>query len=360
MRAVQLETIGYPLVDRDLPVPEPGPAEALVRVRAAGVCRSDLHYSTGASYAGPLPLTLGHEVAGTLERCGADAVELLAERGIAVAGGPSDPGGPARTDRVAVHYLVTCGHCAHCMAGREQFCSNAQMVGKHRDGGFAEYLLVPARNLVAVPAQVTLESAAVMMCSTATALHALHKAELAAGDRVAVFGIGGLGMSAVQLARAMGAFEVYAVDIDRSRLALAEALGAVPVNAGEVDPVEALRGLTGDGVECAVELLGLPQTIEQAVRSLAPQGRAAIAGIADQPVSIETYRDVVGREAKIVGVSDHTRGEVEYALTLAAKGALRFDEVITKTLPLEAAAINRTLDSLARFGPGVRSVVVPG
>ena len=368
MRAVQLETIGYPLVDRDLPVPEPGPAEALVRVRAAGVCRSDLHYSTGASYAGPLPLTLGHEVAGTLERCGADAVELLAERGIAVAGGsrpgraggPSDPGAPAPTDRVAVHYLVTCGHCRHCMAGREQFCSNAQMVGKHRDGGFAEYLLVPARNLVAIPAQVTLESAAVMMCSTATALHALHKAELAAGDRVAVFGIGGLGMSAVQLARAMGALEVYAVDIDRSRLALAEALGAVPVNAGEVDPVEALRGLTGDGVECAVELLGLPQTIEQAVRSLAPQGRAAIAGIADQPVSIETYRDVVGREAKIVGVSDHTRGEVEYALTLAAKGALRFDEVITKTLPLEAAAINGTLDSLARFGPGVRSVVAPG
>jgi 2-desacetyl-2-hydroxyethyl bacteriochlorophyllide A dehydrogenase len=370
MRAVQLDTIGYPLVDRDLPVPEPGPADALVRVRAAGVCRSDLHYSTGASYAGPLPLTLGHEVAGTLERCGADAVELLAERGIAFgagwrpgragdAAGPT-PDGLVPTNRVAIHYLVTCGHCGHCMAGREQFCTNAQMVGKHRDGGFAEYLLVPARNLVAVPAQVTLESAAVMMCSTATALHALHKAELAAGDRVAVFGVGGLGTSAVQLARAMGALEVYAVDIDRSRLALAEALGAVPVNAGEVDPVEALRDLAGDGVECAVELLGLPQTIEQAVRSLAPQGRAAIAGIADQPVSIETYRDVVGREAKIVGVSDHTRAEVEYALTLAASGALRFDDVITNELSLEAAAINDTLDSLARFGPGVRSVVVPG
>ncbi len=348
MRAVQLETIGYPLVDRDLPVPDPGPRDALVRMGAAGVCRSDLHYSTGASYAGPLPLTLGHEVAGTLERCGADAVELLAERGIAVG------------DRVAVHYLVTCGHCRHCMAGREQFCAHAQMVGKHRDGGFADYLLVPARNLVAVPERVTLESAAVMMCSTATALHALHKAELVAGDRVAVFGIGGLGMSAVQLAGAMGALEVYAVDIDRSRLALAEALGAVPVNAGEVDPVAALHDLTGDGVECAVELLGLPQTIEQAVRSLAPQGRAAIAGIADRPVSIETYRDVVGREAKVVGVSDHTRGEVEYALTLAASGALRFDDVITATLPLEAAAINGALDSLADFGPGVRSVVAPG
>lgn len=353
MRAVQLETIGYPLVDRDLPVPEPGPADALVRVRAAGVCRSDLHYSTGASYAGPLPLTLGHEVAGTLERCGADATALLAERGIAA-------GAAAATGRVAVHYLVTCGHCRHCMAGREQFCASAQMVGKHRDGGFAEYLLVPARNLVAVPENVTLESAAVMMCSTATALHALHKAELRGGDRVAVFGVGGLGMSAVQLARAMGALEVYAVDIDRSKLSLAEGLGAVPVNAGEVDPVDALRDLTGDGVECAVELLGLPQTIEQAVRSLAPQGRAAIAGIADQPATIDTYRDVVGREAKIVGVSDHTRAEVEYALTLAAEGALRFDDVITTTLPLEAAAINEALDSLARFGPGVRSVVTPG
>jgi propanol-preferring alcohol dehydrogenase len=198
-----------------------------------------------------------------------------------------------------------------------------------------------------------------MMCSTATALHALRKAELSAGDRVAVFGVGGLGMSAVQLARAMGALDVYAVDIDEARLELAAKLGAVPVSARTVDPVKTLKEATGDGVDCAVELLGLPETIDQAVRSLAPLGRAAIAGIAEEAVSIDTYREVVGREAKIVGVSDHTRGELEYALALAAQEKLRFEEVVTRKLPLKAAAVNEALAGLAQFGPGVRSVITP-
>ena len=98
----------------------------------------------------------------------------------------------------------------------------------------------------------------------------------------------------------------------------------------------------------------------QAVRSLAPMGRAAIAGISEEAVSINTYRDVVGEEAKIVGVSDHTREEIEYALAPAAQGKLRFDEIVTQRLPLKAAAVNEALARLAQFGPGVRSVVMPG
>ena len=347
MKSVQLAEIGSPLVDRDVDVGVPGPHEVVVRVEAAGLCRSDLHYATGASYAGPLPVTLGHEVAGRLEAAGEGSAEILAERGI------------ADGSRVAVHYLVSCGFCRHCMAGNEQFCSRGAMIGKHRDGGFAEYIRIPARNLVAVPDAVPIDAAAIMMCSTATALHALHKAMLAPGDRVAVFGIGGLGISAVQLARAMGALEVYAVDIDADRLERARKLGAIPVHARQVDAVESIREQTGGGVECSVELLGLQESIDAAIRCLAPLGRAAIAGIGERPVPVNTYRDVVGREATIVGVSDHTRAEVEYALALAARGALVFDDVITKKLPLEAAAVNDALDSLAGFGPGVRSVVVP-
>ena len=348
MKSVQLVEIGRPLVDREADPGEPGPLEVLVRVEAAGVCRSDLHYRSGTSYAGPLPLIPGHEVAGTVQSVGPGAEAILRERGI-------DEG-----VRVAVHYLVSCGHCRFCMAGHEQFCTSGKMVGKHRDGGFAEYVRLPARNVIRVPDPVSTEAAAIMMCSTATALHALHKALLAPGDRVAVFGVGGLGMSAVQLALAMGALEVYAVDLDADRLSQAERYGAVPVNAGAVDAVEAVRDATGGGVDCAVELLGLPATIDAAVRSLAPMGRAAIAGIGEQPVALDTYRDVVGREATIVGVSDHTRAEAEFALRLAAKGDLRLDAVITKRLPLEAAAVNAALDALAGFGPGVRSVVIPG
>ncbi len=347
MHAVQLTSARSPLRNARVPIPEPGPLDALVRVDAAGICRSDLHYRAGVSYAGPMPLTLGHEVAGRLERVGAGSSSVLEDFGI------------NEGDRVAVHYLVSCGHCRECIAGREQFCSHGQMIGKHRDGGFAEYVLAPVRNMVKIPAQVSSGAAAVMMCSTATALHALRKAELMPGERVAVFGAGGLGMSAIQLARAMGALDVFAVDIDPDRLALAARLGAIPVDARSGDPAEAIRMQTDGGVECAVELLGLPQTIDGAIRSLAPLGRAAIAGIAEQPVAVDTYRDIVGREARIVGVSDHTRAEVEYALELAARGRLLFDDVVTKSVPLDAVAINGVLDRLAEHGPGVRSVVVP-
>ena len=347
MDAVRLTAVGMPLEKARIPVPEVGPEDVLVRVDAAGICRSDLHYRTGVSYAGPVPLTLGHEVAGRLERIGIDSWSVLEDFGI------------GEGDRVAVHYLVSCGRCRSCIAGREQFCSQGAMIGKHRDGGFADFLVVPARNLVKIPAQVTSEAAAVMMCSTATALHALRKAELSPGDRVAVYGAGGLGMSAIQLARAMGALEVFAVDVDADRLARAVRLGAIPVDPRDGDPADAIRSQTDGGVECALELLGLPQTIDGAIRSLGPLGRAAIAGIAEHPVSVDTYRDIVGREARIVGVSDHTRAEVEYALELASRGLLSFDEVITANVPLDAAAINDALDRLAEYGPGVRSVVVP-
>lgn len=348
MRCVQLLEIGQPLVDRDVPRPVPGPMDALVRVEAAGICRSDLHYRSGASFAGPLPLTLGHESAGVVEGLGAEAASSARELGIEVGG------------FVAVHYLISCGSCRFCMAGHEQFCVGGAMIGKHVDGGFAEFLRVPVRNLVPIPDGVPVEWAAVMMCSTVTAVHALHKAEFTAGDRVAVYGVGGLGMSAVQLALAMGALEVYAIDIDSDRLARAARLGAVTIHARNGDTAGAIYELSGGGVDVAIELLGLPETIDAAIRSLAPLGRAAIAGIAETPVSINTYRDLVGREACVVGVSDHTRAEVAYVLALASRGKVSFDEVITAKVPLEAAAVNRVLDGLAAFAPGVRAIVVPG
>lgn len=348
MHCVQLREIAHPLVDRDVPRRDPGPMEATIRIEAAGVCRSDLHYRSGVSFAGPLPLTLGHENSGVVESLGANAMSQAQELGVEVGG------------RVAVHYLISCGSCRFCIAGREQFCAHGAMIGKHVHGGFAEFLNVPVRNLVPIPEGVPSEWAAVMMCSTATAVHALHKAGLTAGERVAVYGVGGLGMSAVQLALAMGALEVYAIDIDSDRLARASRFGAVAVQAQDRDPVQAVRELSGGGVDVAVELLGHPETIDAAIRSLGPLGRAAIAGIAEHPVPVNTYRDVVGREACIVGVSDHTRAEVVYVLELAARGKLSFDEVITSRVPLEAAAVNRVLDRLAEFAPGVRAVVAPG
>src|SRR5438552_8191945 len=135
------------------------------------------------------------------------------------------------------------------------------MMGKHRDGGYAEFVVMPERSGFELPREISFEQGAIMMCSSATALHALNQARLQAGDTVALFGIGGLGFSAIQLAQAFGASEVFAVDIQPGKLVLAERLGAVPVNAAACEPVQEIKRLSGGrGVDVALELIGLPLT----------------------------------------------------------------------------------------------------
>lgn len=342
MKAVRLVAPGAPLEMHDVPVPVPGPHDVLVRVRAAGICHSDAHYRAGVSPT-RTPVTLGHEIAATVERAGEAVFHFGAG------------------ERVCVHYLATCGACAHCRGDHEQFCGTGQMLGKHRDGGFAEFVLLPAVNLLPLPAGVSFAHGAVMMCSSATALHALRQARLTAGDTVAVFGVGGLGASAVQLARALGAAAVYAVDLAPAKLALAAAFGAVPVDAMAGDAAEQIRALTaGRGVDVAVELIGRPAVMRQAVRALAPRGRAALAGITDQPLELSPYHELINREAEVIGVSDHLRSELPELLALAARGALDLSRIVTRTVPLDAEAINGVLDELEHFrNTAVRTVVVP-
>ena len=167
-------------------------------------------------------------------------------------------------------------------------------------------------------------------------------------------------MSAIQLARAMGARAVYAVDIEPTKLGIAKRLGAEAINAAEVNPVERLKELTGGcGVDVALELIGLPLTIQQAIRCLAVQGRAAIAGIANKAVEISTYSDLLCKETSVIGVSDHLASEIPALMHYAEKGQLNFEGVITRVVPLEAEAINETLDGLERFGNEVRVVIRP-
>jgi propanol-preferring alcohol dehydrogenase len=234
------------------------------------------------------------------------------------------------------------------------------MIGKHVDGGFAEFIAVPARNAVRLPAEVSFEHGAVLMCSSSTSFHALRKSRLQPGETAAIFGAGGLGMSAIQLARTMGALQVYAVDINENKLALAESFGAVPVNARQGDPVETIRSLTGGrGVDVAIEVIGLRQTMEQAVRCLAVLGRAALAGISDMPFEIDSYRDLLGREAEVIGCSDHTLHELEILVEYVRQGRLDLGHVVARSVPLEAEAINAAMDALEQFGGEVRTVVVP-
>ena len=342
MKAVQLIAPGRALELREVAIPEPGPRDVLVRVQAAGICHSDAHYRAGKSRVDPLPLTLGHEVAGIVERVGGDVSRW-------------QPG-----DRVCVHYLATCGECEYCNAGTEQFCPRGQMIGKTRDGGYAEFIRVPARSVFPLPAEIPFTQGAIMMCSAATSWHALNKGRLRPGESVAIFGIGGLGVSALQLAKACGAGAVYAVDLQPAKLAYAERHGAIPIDAGKTEAVAEIMRLTrGRGVDVALELIGLPRTMQQAVQCLAIQGRAMLVGITPQSFAVSPYAEILNKEAEIIGVSDHLARELPQLIEWVRTRKLDLAGVVTETVPLDAGIINERLDQLERFGDKLRVVITP-
>lgn len=234
------------------------------------------------------------------------------------------------------------------------------MIGKHRDGGFAEFIQMPARSVFQLPTEIPFAHGAIMMCSSATSLHALHKARLKAGESVAIFGVGGLGASAIQLAKALGASLVFAVDLNPRKLELAARLGAVPINSAEQNPVAEIREHTGGrGVDVSLELIGLPVTMQQSVRVLGLQGRAALVGITSESFWVSPYHEVINKEAEIIGVSDHLASELPELLEFARAGKLDLAQVVTRTVPLDASGINDTLDRLEQFGNDVRTVVMP-
>jgi propanol-preferring alcohol dehydrogenase len=285
---------------------------------------------------------LGHEIAGVVEQVGSLVTTIKVG------------------NRVCVHYVLSCGECYYCNTGNEQFCTQGSMIGRFVDGGYAEYVVVPERNAVHLPNEIPFEHGAILMCSSATAFHALRKSRLKGGETVAIFGVGGLGVSAIQLAYAFGALDVYAVDINADKLKLAEKYGAIPVNARSSAPVTEIRGLTqGKGVDVALEVIGLPQTMKQAVQSLAAMGRAVIAGVSGKPLEVDTYRELICREGEVIGTMDHLLHELPLLLELTRRGKLNLSEAVTRTVPLDADAINQALDNLEQFRSDVRTAIVP-
>src|SRR6266480_6619037 len=342
MRAVRLVEIGKPLEEADVPIPEIGSSDVLIRVAAAGICHADAHYRGGISRIDHLPLTLGHEVAGYVEQVGRDVTNVLLR------------------DRVCVHYLVHCGTCEFCARGLEEFCRSGQMIGKHRDGGYAEFIEVPARNAFTLPDEISFEVGAVMMCSSATALHALKKARLKPGESLAIFGFGGLGFSAVQLARVFECGDVYVVDINPAKLRSAVRMGAIAIDAKAADPVEQIKGATaGRGVDVAVELIGSAKTMRQAVLCLGALGRAALVGLTAKSMSIHPYTELINKETEIIGVSDHLATELPTLIEFARSGKLRFPPETLRAADLDAAQINTALDALQNSIDHVRTVIVP-
>jgi len=342
MKSVRMVEANKPLELQDVLIPNIGEKDILVRVRAAGICHSDAHYRAGRSAMGMLPITLGHEVAGVVEKVGTQVTNIKVG------------------ERVCLHYNLTCGDCYYCHAGNEQFCGQVKMIGHHVDGGYAEYIAVPARNAISLPDEIPFEAGATLMCASATAMHALHKGRVKAGETVAVFGVGGLGLSAIQLAKASGAVEVYAVDIKQDKLELASEYHAIPIDASRIDAVAEIRKLTkGKGVDVALEMIGMSKTMEQAIDSVGNLGRAVMVGLNQQSISINTYMQVLGKEAEIIGSNDHLLQELPGLVELARRNILDTSRVVSQVIPLDASPINQRLDDLEHFTHDIRTVIVP-
>jgi propanol-preferring alcohol dehydrogenase len=341
MKAIRISGIGERLTQTHIAIPIPAAGEVLVAVRAAGICHSDAHYRSGLGSLRQLPITPGHEVAGIVESVGAGVSrERVGER-------------------VCLHYLVTCGKCSYCRGNIGQFCPDVAMIGKDRDGGYAEYICVPEQNAFTLPDEIPFTHAAVMMCSFATALHALRKARFAEGESVAIFGAGGLGTAAIALSAAMGASSIIAIDNIGAKVKAARSMGAIGIDASDTDVVEAVMDSTdGRGIDVALEFVGLPITSEQAVRSLGVQGRAAMVGLASAPTPLDMYRDLIGKEREVIGVSDHLPEEIDELLALVQQGRLDIAPVISNTVPLDETAVNKVFEELDSYsGKGIRTVI---
>ena len=339
MQAIRLVTQQQPLQQMELSDPQPGDGQIVVDVQRAGICHTDAHYRGGTGKTN-LPITLGHEVAGVISAIG------------------SNVSGLREGQRVALHYLTSCGTCERCQKYGEQFCPEGGMLGKEHDGGYAQKIVVPAINAIPIPDNVTSDVAAIMMCSTATAYHALRLGDLKQGQSVAVLGFGGLGVSAVQLAHALGAAHVYAVDVVPEKLQLAASFGATPLDARETPVHKAILGATdGKGVDVVVEFTGNAEVARGGLRATTPGGRLMVVAINLRKFEFDPFADLLVRERRIIGCSDHTRAELVELMDLASAGKLDISRAITRTVPLEQEAVNGALDDLERGSGHLRTVI---
>ncbi len=303
MRAAVVTDFRAPLQMQDLPVPEPGPGQVLVRIEAMGLCHTDIHAAHGDWPVTPTPPFIpGHEGIGRIEKLG-DGVTMRAVG-----------------DRVAIAWLAyACGECRHCIGGWETLCARQQTSGYSVDGTFAEYTVVDAAFATRVPDAISAVDAAPLTCAGVTTYKAIKVARVAPAETVAIFGIGGLGHLALQYARIAGAF-VVAVDIADDKLAMATELGAEHVvNARAGDPVAAIQAL--GGVDVAVALAASPESFDQAYRSLRPGGRlVCVAMPADNgAINLPIFDTVIGGKS-VIGSIVGTRNDLADVFALHAAG----------------------------------------
>lgn len=325
MKAAILHKFKEPLEIEDVPVPKPGPGEALIKVEASGVCHSDLHLAEGdwpqLSAIVKLPLILGHEVAGTVVEVGPGVDNLQ----------PGDRAGIAW-----IHW--SCGDCEICKEGNENLCPSQTITGGTVNGGYAEFVLAKASHAIKIPASLTPDEAAPLFCAGVTVYRAVKRAGVKPGQRVAIFGIGGLGHLALQIARSFGA-EVIAVDISDDKLELARSLGAKhTLNAKTADVVKEIRKL--GRVHAAIVTSAAKSAYDMAFSSVRQGGALVAVGLPSEPLTFPAI-SMAGTEIRIIASAVGTRDDLREVLDLAAAGKVRCH---VESRPL--SDVNQVLDEM--------------
>lgn len=320
MKALLLAEYGK-LEIADMPCPEIGADDVLVRVRACGVCGSDVHGYDGSTGRRVPPLIMGHEAAGVIERVGAQVADFGAG------------------DRVTFDSTISCGRCVYCRRGEVNLCDDRMVLGVscadyRRHGAFAEYVSVPARILYRLPDALPFEHAAVIE-ALSVAVHAVGRQPPTSTDRVLVIGCGMIGLLVIQVLRERGVTGILAVDVDEQRRTLALGLGAAQTLDGrDPDLVQTVRALTeGRGVDLTIEAVGRTETVDAAIRSVRKGGTVTLIGNLSPKIDLP-LQEVVTRELSLLG-SCASSGEYPACIDLMASGRVSIAPLISVTAPLE-------------------------
>jgi alcohol dehydrogenase, propanol-preferring len=343
MKAAVLHAVGEPLRVEEVPTPHPGPGQVLVKIAAAGVCHSDLHLRDGSVPPFRLPLIMGHENAGWVAALGPGAVE---------------PGtaGVAEGDPVVVYGGWGCGHCRFCLGGQEQLCDTMRWSGLAPDGGYAEYLLVPAARHLLPAGSLDLVRAAGLTDAGLTPYRAVKKAlpHLLAGTTAVVIGVGGLGQYGIQYLKLLTSATVIAVETAAAKRQLALSLGADhAIDGSAVGALEQIRELSGgEGPAAVIDFVGVDATMRLGLTALARQGLFVLVGLAGGTVPVGFFTQAT--EAAVTTSNWGSRNDLAEVLALAQEGKL--------TATTESHRLDDINDVLKRLEHGLvegRAVVVP-
>jgi S-(hydroxymethyl)glutathione dehydrogenase/alcohol dehydrogenase len=361
VRAALLVREREPLVIDEVELDDPGENEVLVRLAATGACHSCLHSMDGSAEGTPLPMVLGDEGAGVVEKVGPRVTSLK-------------PG-----DHVVLSWAPACGHCRWCLSGRPAICSNQPTFGFLRDGrvrmhwqgkdvyhfgtvsSYATHQVVPEDCAIRIRDEMPLDVAALIGCATTTGIGAvINTARVRPGESVAVFGCGGVGLSAVMGAKLVGANPIIAVDLRADKLEMARGLGAThAVDASTEDVPDAIRKITGAGVDTAIVAVGVPTVAQQAWESLATAGAVVLIAFmgSGKTLTIDPVRSI-GKECRLLGSrygSAQPAIEFPRLVDLYLEGRLPIDQLITRRYPLDE--INEAHRALAA-GENARGLIV--